>query len=328
MRKRRPSFLSRANRHSGGFLMPQLLNQMLLADKLEHVADFKIKDFETHEDPTKVLMCPATFFTVESVQNPFMEGKVGTVDVELAKKQWQALKDAYESLGCEVKTIEPVEGLEDMVFAANQVLPGMDRDGKPFVVLGEMRSEKRNQEVPWYRKWFQENNYHIIDIFDSKDNKKHSPCFEGQGDAIWHPGRRLLWCAYGPRTDKEAATLLSMTLGCPIIQLRLADPRFYHLDTCFLAINESTVAIYEGAFDEDGLALIKHMFSVVISVSEREALNFALNAVAIKDSIILQKGSPDFVAALKRHGFKSVEVDTGEFMKSGGSVFCMKMMVY
>lgn len=308
--------------------MHPLLNQMLLAEKLEHVSKFKLEDFATHIDPTKILMCPPTFFTVESVQNPFMEGNVGAVDVELAKKQWHDLKEVYESLGCEVKTIEPVEGLEDMVFAANQVLPGAYPNGRPYVVLGEMRNEKRNQEVPWYRKWFQEHNYHIIDIFDSKDNKKHSPCFEGQGDAIWHPGRQLLWCAYGPRTDKDAATLLSMTLVSPIIQLKLADPRFYHLDTCFFAINEWTVAIYEGAFDSDGLALIKHFFKNVISVSEKEALNFALNAVAIKDDIILQKGSPEFVESLKKYGFRTIEVDTSEFMKSGGSVFCMKMMVY
>jgi N-dimethylarginine dimethylaminohydrolase len=119
-----------------------------------------------------------------------------------------------------------------------------------------------------------------------------------------------------------------MTLVSPVVQLKLADPRFYHLDTCFFAINEWTVAIYEGAFDERGLALIRHFFKNVISVSEKEALNFALNAVAIKDDIILQKGSPEFVAALKKYGFNAIEVDTSEFMKSGGSVFCMKMMVY
>ena len=31
---------------------------------------------------------------------------------------------------------------------------------------------------------------------------------------------------------------------------------------------------------------------------------------------------------LKGEGFKVYEVDTSEFMKSGGSVFCMKMMHY
>lgn len=308
--------------------MHPLLNPMMVVTNVDQVSKFKLKDFETHLDPTKVLMCPPTYFNVESVDNPFMQGNVGAVDKELAQKQWNDLKAVYESLGVEVKIIEPVEDLEDMVFAANQVLPGAYPNGRPFVILGEMRNEKRNQEVPWYRKWFQENNYHIIDIFDSKDNKKHSPCFEGQGDAIWHPGRKLLYCAFGPRTDVESATLLNMTLVSPVVQLKLADPRFYHLDTCFFAINEWTVAIYEGAFDERGLALIRHFFKNVISVSEKEALNFALNAVAIKDDIILQKGSPEFVAALKTYGFNAIEVDTSEFMKSGGSVFCMKMMVY
>lgn len=299
-----------------------------LVAKVEMVEKYGVDNFRKRIEPTKVLMCPPTFFTVKTVQNPFMEGKVGTVDTELAQKQWQALKEVYESIGCEVKTIEPVEDLEDMVFAANQVLPGTYENGRTYVVLAEMRNEKRNQEVPWYRKWFQENDYHIIDIFDSKDNKKHSPCFEGQGDAIWHPGRELLWLANGPRTDKESAMLLNMTLSVTVIQLNLVDPRFYHLDTCFCAVDENTVMIYEGAFDTDGLALIKHFFKNVISVSEKEALNFALNAVAINGNVILQKGSPELVATLKKNGFNPIEVNTSEFMKSGGSVFCMKMMVY
>jgi N-dimethylarginine dimethylaminohydrolase len=43
---------------------------------------------------------------------------------------------------------------------------------------------------------------------------------------------------------------------------------------------------------------------------------------------VLQKGSASACADLRRLGFKPVEVDTSEFMKSGGSVFCMKQVVY
>ena len=30
----------------------------------------------------------------------------------------------------------------------------------------------------------------------------------------------------------------------------------------------------------------------------------------------------------RRAGFTPIEVDTSEFMKSGGSVFCLKVMIY
>ncbi len=308
--------------------MSKIACPMILVDSANAVSEYTLDDFPKRLEPGNVLMCPPTYFTVKTVQNPFMEGMVGAVDTERAKQQWDVLKETYKSLGCEVKTIEPVEDLEDMVFAANQVLPGLDENGRPFVILGEMRNQKRNEEVPWYRRWFLTNGYHVVDIDDSMGNEEYTACFEGQGDAIWHPGRKLLWCAYGPRTDKQSASLLQSILCVTVLQLKLNDPRFYHLDTCFCAIDEDTAMLYEGAFDADGLALINHFFKNVISVSERDALNFALNSVAINGNVILQKGSPETVDLLKKSGFNPIEVDTSEFMKSGGSVFCLKMMVY
>lgn len=292
------------------------------------LTECSIADFPKRMEPGNVLMCPPTYFTVETVQNPFMDGKVGTVDKELAGKQWHALKDVCTKIGCEVKTIEPVENLEDMVFAANQVLPGIDDDGKLFALLAEMRHEKRRQEVPWYRQWFLANGYKVLTLADGLEVNAPVPRFEAQGDAIWHPSRKLLWGGYGSRTDKDAYPIISKLLNVPVILLNLSDSRFYHLDTCFCALNEDSVMIYEGAFDKNGLELIRHFFKNVISVSEKDALNFALNAVSINGSVILQKGSVHTVEALKSHGFTPIEVDTSEFMKSGGSVFCMKMMVY
>ena len=308
--------------------MEKLLHSNTLLSGVDEASRLNLNELPKRIEPGNVLMCPPTYFSVKEAQNPFMEGKVGTVDTELAMTQWQNLKDTYVEIGCEVKTIDAVEDLEDMVFAANQVLPGIDEAGKPFALLGEMRHEKRRMEVPWYRQWFLANGYKIIMLSDALAAESNVPRFEAQGDAIWHPGRKLLWGGYGSRTDKEAYPVIHKLLNVPIVLLKLSDPRFYHLDTCFCAINEDTVMIYEGAFDSDGLALIKHLFKNVISVSEKDALNFALNAVAINGNVILQKGSTNTVDALKQSGFTPIEVDTSEFMKSGGSVFCLKMMVY
>ena len=44
--------------------------------------------------------------------------------------------------------------------------------------------------------------------------------------------------------------------------------------------------------------------------------------------VITHKGCSKFESDLTKFGFKVHPVDTSEFMKSGGSVFCMKMMCY
>lgn len=275
-------------------------------------------------EPQRVLMSTPDSFDVVDVKNAFMEGRVGTVDRAKARAQWEALGCAFESAGHEVVVIPGAEGCEDMVFTANQVLPGLGPDGRPYVVLSHMRHPSRRREVPYFRDWFESHGYRILELPESV------PYFEGQGDAIWHPGRQLLWGGFGQRTSVEAYASLSTMLEVPVVALELVHPSFYHLDTAFCALSEDAVLVFPGAFSEAGMALIRRGFARVLEVSEAEAAaGFACNAHAVDGrTVLIQRGSPHTVAALTDAGFEVVEVETGEFIKSGGSVFCMKMMIY
>src|SRR4029079_14916981 len=104
-------------------------------------------------EPRRVLMCTPPHFDVVDVKNAFMEGNVGAVDREEARREWSELRAAFERAGHEVVTIEGEPGLEDMVCSANQVLPAMGTDGAPYVLLSKMRHESRRREVPYYRTW-------------------------------------------------------------------------------------------------------------------------------------------------------------------------------
>src|SRR5207245_1958073 len=107
-------------------------------------------------EPQKILMCPPDNFEVKDVKNAFMKGNIGNVDRAAAHRQWEELRTAFERLGKEVFTLEAAPELEDMVFAANQVLPGLDADGRPYILLSMMRHESRQKEVEFYRRWFEE----------------------------------------------------------------------------------------------------------------------------------------------------------------------------
>ena len=63
-------------------------------------------------------MCPPEHFAVTYAINPWMEPEKPT-DAANAMRQWARLRQAYLDLGHDVRTIEPVAGLPDMVFAAN-----------------------------------------------------------------------------------------------------------------------------------------------------------------------------------------------------------------
>lgn len=73
--------------------------------------------------PEKILMCKPEYFEVNYSGNEFMKDNIDNVNKEKAMSQWTVLKSVYEKLGYEVVLIEPVAGLVDMVFTANQSLP-------------------------------------------------------------------------------------------------------------------------------------------------------------------------------------------------------------
>lgn len=288
--------------------------------------DFELGDCASLPRPGRVLLTSPTHFDVEYVINPHMADHVGNVDGQKAGRQWRILQDAYESLGFTVNVVEGAEGLADMVFCANQTLPFYrPKSGERGVVMSRMHAVQRRPEVEHFDGFFREAGYEIVLL-----NKQNGSDFEGMGDAIWHPRRYLLWGGYGIRSSREAYEEISNRLGVRVLLLRLEDEDFYHLDTCFSVLDEQTVLIYPGAFDEAGLGLIRHFFNRIIEAPEDESRTLlACNAHAPDgEHVLIQKGCDETNAALREAGFMPVEVDTSEFLKAGGSVFCMKQMFW
>ncbi|MGQ0612776.1 MAG: dimethylarginine dimethylaminohydrolase family protein [Planctomycetaceae bacterium] len=274
--------------------------------------------------PRAVLLCPPDAFDVVDVKNPFMEGQAGRVDRAEARRQWDALGEAFARCGLAVHRIAPTPGCEDMVFCANQTFCGLDADGARVCILSHMAHASRRREVPAFAAWFAARGYAVEDPFGA------GVPFEGCGDALWHPGRGLIWGGCGGRTAREAYAPLAERFGAPVLTLELVSPRFYHLDTCFCPLDETTLLLHPPALAPEGLELAAVLFDRIVEVDEEEAVgSFACNAAAFEGgSVLLQRGAERTVAALRRLGYRVVEVETGEFMKSGGSVFCLKMGVY
>lgn len=273
--------------------------------------------------PKEVLMCPPDHFDVVDVKNAFMTNQVGRVDKAKAREQWNRLKQVFESIGLKVHTIAPEPGLEDMVFCANQTFVGPDASGVRTCVLSHMRFGSRQREVPAFGEWFATHGYRIETLGDP------TITFEGGGDAIWHPGKAMIWGGIGPRTDAKAYNHLAQIFGVPVLTLELKAP-FYHLDTCFAALDQNTVLIHPPAFTEPSRARIEKYFPRVIEATPLEALDqMACNAAAFFGKyVVIHDGAMETGERLKQAGFKVIPVDTTEFKRAGGSVFCLKMAIY
>jgi len=257
----------------------------------------------------KFLMCYPEFFNVEYHRNVWMKENA-MVDRDRAKRQYGRLKKTYEDLGVEIAEIEPVKGLPDMVYAANCGF----LNGKDFVKSNYYNKERR-KEADLASQYFRKRGYNVITL------PEHL-YFEGQGDLVKCGGK--FFCGYGFRTNFKTIKHLEEILGAKVFPLKLVDPRWYHLDTCFFTLRDGAAFIEPEAFSKDSLALIYLELNKVIETKDPEDIeSFACNSVVVGDKVVTNKMSAGSKKALADAGFEVIEVDVSEFLKGGGSVRCL-----
>jgi N-dimethylarginine dimethylaminohydrolase len=272
--------------------------------------------------PTGVLVCPPTFFSVVDRKNPFMTMDV-PVDRELAQRQWLRLRQTFEASGLRVHEYAPLQDAEDMVFSANPAFAGLNSHGDRVAVASRMKYPSRSVEVPAIVERLTELGYAVDSTIPPEI------CFEGGGDAVWHPGRHVLYAGFGWRSDAASHPVLARVFEAEIVPLRLTDERFYHLDTALCTLDSDTALFVAEAFDDAGLAELQRRFQRLLRIELDEALSMAANAATGADgSVIIDCAVRQTIALLDSLGYKVRAVDTSEFRKSGGSVYCMKQYLY
>jgi len=258
------------------------------------------------------LMCPPKHYEVNYVINPWMAGNVHRSSRERATAQWETLHAAMREVA-RVMLVEPQPGSPDMVFTANA---GLVRDG--IVALSSFHHPERQGEEPHFRRWFHESGFAV------RDMPRVTP-FEGEGDALFEPDGGRLWAGHGLRTRQGSHRQLTDLWGVEVVSLRLVDPRFYHLDTCFCPLSNGDVMYFPGAFDVESIGKIEMRYgrSKRICVSEEDALLFACNAVNIGKTILLNEVSAELASKLEARGFEIIQLELSEFLKAGGAAKCL-----
>jgi len=257
-----------------------------------------------------ILMCSPDHYGVEYEINPWMHVQV-EVDQALARMQWQGLYDEYLRSGAEVLLEPGVVHLPDMVFTANA---GLVRGNK--VVLSRFRHPERQGEAPRWRAAFQRLGFEVL------ETPEHL-AFEGAGDGLFVGD--TLYAGHGFRSDRAAHDFVASALDVEVVSLELVDPRFYHLDTCFCPLNETTVMFAPGALSEESAASIRRRVRHVIEVPVEVAAGFACNAMPVGDVVLSSLSLRDLEPELRRSGFGAIELPMSEFLKSGGGVRCLSL---
>jgi N-dimethylarginine dimethylaminohydrolase len=256
----------------------------------------------------KLLMCAPAHYDIRYEINPWMKIR-NPIDPALALSQWQNLRKALLKLGATVQTIPQRKGSPDMVFTANA---GVVSDGE--FLPSHFRYLERRGEESAFISFFRKKGFRIRDA-------ARGLFFEGEGDLL--PYRDLYFGGFRFRSEIAAHEKVAKALGKRLVALELAQPHFYHLDTCFLPLDDESALYYPGAFDAYGRKVIEEFVKDPIPVSTADARRFACNGIRIGSSVVLNQAGEALKKQLAKRGYRVIETPTSEFMKAGGSVKCL-----
>jgi N-dimethylarginine dimethylaminohydrolase len=264
---------------------------------------------------SRFLMCPPHHFDVEYVINPWMQGQIKAADQELAARQWMRFHSLLSHYA-DVELMPAVSGLPDLVFTANAALVYSQT-----AVLSSFRCPERQPEARYYADWL------FTDGFQVK-TLPPGALFEGAGDALFDRNTKaVLWFGHGYRSDVGALPSLQKLIDVEVQPLRLCDPRFYHLDTCFCPLEGGFLLYYPAAFDQNANAAIESRVSADrrLAVSEEDAIHFACNAVNIGKQVMLNYATRDLAVWLGARSFEVIRTPMSEFIKAGGATKCLSL---
>ena len=250
-------------------------------------------------------MCRPEHFTVSYRINPWMHPEDPT-STATAVAQWDVLYRTYLELGFDVQLIDPVEGLPDMVYAANG---GFVLDGKAYGA--SFTYAERQPEGPAYMDWFRENGF---------DVRVPENINEGEGDFLL-VGERIL-AGTGFRSASNSHEEIAGIFGREVVTLNLINPSFYHLDTAIAVLDDTNIAYLESAFDEESLTKLRALYPDAIIATEEDAAVLGLNSYSDGYNVVIASRAKDFERQLRERGYNPIGVDLSELLLGGGGVKC------
>ncbi|MEU4647087.1 dimethylargininase [Nocardia fluminea] len=256
--------------------------------------------------PRRYVLCRPDHFEVTYAINPWMD-PAAPVDRARALAQWEILRATLEAHGHTVETVPGEPGLPDMVFAANS---GIVIGG--HALSARFAHPERAAEGPAFHRWFAARELRALAAAAETN--------EGEGDFAF-AGQRIL-AGVGFRCSPAAHAEVEQYFDLPVVSLELVDPRFYHLDTALMVLDDTTVAYYPAAFSAAARDVLNALYPDAILADGNDALCFGLNGLSDGEHVFLDPGATGLIAQLRARGFVPVPLDLSELRKGGGGVKC------
>ncbi|MFC4355531.1 dimethylarginine dimethylaminohydrolase family protein [Chryseomicrobium palamuruense] len=258
----------------------------------------------------QVIVCEPVYMKIEEVINTVQKRYAKeNIDVPRAMEQHHNFTQKLKELGVDVITLPSRPEFPEQVFTRDIGFTIGNR-----VFISEMASPIRQGEEKVLREWIGSNGFPY--------QKMTAGSIEG-GDVVID-GQRI-FVGISLRTDHEAIDFLERQLpGYTIIRVPF-DAACLHLDCVFTIISKTHALIYPAALSKEAYELLAQHFTL-IEVGEEEQFAMGTNVLAVgQKQIISLPQNKKVNAQLKLHGFRVIEIEFSEIIKSGGSFRCCTM---
>ncbi|WP_309475277.1 dimethylarginine dimethylaminohydrolase family protein [Bacillus sp. 03113] len=259
-----------------------------------------------------VIVCSPKYMRIEEPINETQKRYLlDNINRDLAMNQHEKFVEVLQKNGVEVYMLAPEKRYNEQVFT---------RDigfclGKTLFI-GNMASSIRKGEESVFKNWLDHHGFTYSEITTGP--------IEG-GDVI--VSDKTVWVGLSERTSQEAVDELKSSLNTHKVIALPLKKGILHLDCVFNIVSSNTAIIYEDAFSEDALALIRKRYKL-IEVDGEEQFSMGPNVLSLEPGKMLSL--PQNVRMneqLRKAGFHVIEVDFSEIIKSGGSFRCCSLPV-
>lgn len=262
----------------------------------------------------KVLLCQPKYFHFQPI-NEITKGvlaKGETADLEAFKREHNELVQAYQENGVEVEFVDPIDGLDYMVYARD--FGACLAEG---AIIGSFREPIRQDEELYYERRLRELGVPII-------GKVTRGAFEG-GD-FWMLDEATVVHGVVARTNWEglrnAAEILE-PLGYTVRGIQLSSQNL-HLDMAFNIVAPGVAVCAVEQMPDFFLRMLKKRKFELIEVPSEGVFKHHCNIQAIGDGrVITFAGNTKVNEKLRALGLEVITPEITEILKGGGGPHCM-----
>jgi N-dimethylarginine dimethylaminohydrolase len=260
----------------------------------------------------KVIVCQPRYMKIEEVINETQKHFLDkNIDIETALKQHDEFVKAMTDNGSEVIQLTPDQELPEQVFTRDIGFTIGDT-----IYVSEMGSDIRSGEEEILKNWLESNGH--------KYEKLDYSSIEG-GDVVVDKDKVFVGVSH--RTDTGAIDQLrEMAKGYTVIPVPF-QKKYLHLDCVFNILSPDEALVFSPAFKQKELQMLRNHYNL-IEVNDKEQFTMGTNVLSLGDKKVLSlPQNKEVNQSLRNHGYKVIEVDFSEIIKSGGSFRCCSMPI-